>query len=79
MQIIDNKSLLLRLREPNRVTSVIPSSHKVSDNEVMVKWGLEQVQTLNKLNINVPSPIQHSINGLESINLLNTRYPPRPF
>jgi SNF2 family DNA or RNA helicase len=58
MQIIDNKSLLLKLREPNKVTSVIPSSRKISDHEVMVKWGLEQVQTLNKLNINVPSPIQ---------------------
>ena len=58
MQIIDNKSLLLKLREPNKVTSAIPKSRKVSDHEVMVKWGLEQVQTLNKLNINVPSPIQ---------------------
>lgn len=59
MQIIDNKALLLRVREPNRITTVIPKSRLLDSGEVLVKWGMEEAQVLKNLNIkNVPSPIE---------------------
>ena len=58
MQIIDNKALLLTLRNPKRVTEVIPNSKELPNNRVVVKWGLEEAQVLKNLQIkNVPSPI----------------------
>lgn len=58
MQIIDDKALLLRVREPNRITTVIPKSKVLDSGEVLVKWGLEEAQVLKNLRIkNVPSPI----------------------
>jgi len=57
MRIVDDKALLLRLRNPNRVTETIPKSKTVQDHEVLVKWGIDEVHTLKKLNIDVPSPI----------------------
>ena len=57
MQIIDGKALLLKLRNPNRVTSVIPKSKVVEANGVLVNWGIDEALTLSKLNITVPSPI----------------------
>ena len=59
MQIIENKALLLRVREPQRITTVIPRSKQVGENEVLVKWGLEEAQVLRNLRLkNVPSPIE---------------------
>lgn len=59
MEIIDNKALLLTLRNPQRVTTVIPKSKVLSDGQqVVVKWGLDEAQVLRNLKIkNVPSPI----------------------
>ena len=58
MEIIDNKALLLSLRNPQRITTVIPSSKQVGENEVLVKWGVDEVQVLKNLKIrDVPSPI----------------------
>ena len=58
MQIIDNKALLLTLRNPKRVTSVIPKSKELPNNQVLVKWDLDEAQVLKNLQIkNVPSPI----------------------
>ena len=57
MQIIDNKALLLKLRNPSQVTTVIPKSKDLGNNKVLVSWGLEETQVLRNLNINVPSPI----------------------
>jgi SNF2 family DNA or RNA helicase len=58
MQIIDNKALLLKVREPGRITTVIPKAKQVGDHEVLVKWGLEEAQVLKNMRIkNVPSPI----------------------
>tara|TARA_R110000765_G_scaffold5656_2_gene17809 strand:- start:174 stop:1709 length:1536 start_codon:yes stop_codon:yes gene_type:complete len=57
MKIIDGKALLLKLRNPNRVTAVIPKSKAVRENEVLVNWGIDEARTLKKLNIDVPSPI----------------------
>lgn len=58
MQVIDNRGLLLRTRNPQRITTVIPKAKQVGEHEVLVKWGLEEAQVLKNLNIkNVPSPI----------------------
>lgn len=58
MQIIDNKALLLKVRNPERITTVIPKSKVLDTGEVLVKWGLEEAQVLKNLRIkNVPSPI----------------------
>ncbi len=59
MQIIDNKALLLKIKEPQRITTVIPKSKILDSGEVLVKWGLEEAQVLKNLRIkNVPSPIE---------------------
>ena len=58
VKIVDNKALLLRLRHPNKVTTVIPNSRQVAPNEVAVKWGIDEAHTLKAMNINVPSPIE---------------------
>lgn len=58
MKIIDNKALLLKVRNPERITTVIPKSKILDTGEVLVKWGLEEAQVLKNLRIkNVPSPI----------------------
>ena len=58
MQIIDNKVLLLNLRNPNKVTTLIPKSKIVGANQVAVKWGLDEARVLKNLQIkNIPSPI----------------------
>jgi len=59
MQIIEDKGLLLRLKNPERVTAVIPKSKLLDDGSLLVKWGLEEAQVLKNLRIkNVPSPIE---------------------
>jgi SNF2 family DNA or RNA helicase len=61
MQIIDNKALHLRVRDPKVITDVIPCSKQVGRHDVLVKWGLEESQVLKNLKIkNVPSPILRS-------------------
>ena len=58
MQIIDNKVLLLNLRNPNKVTTLIPKSKIVGENQVAVSWGLDEARVLKNLQIkNIPSPI----------------------
>jgi hypothetical protein len=58
MKVIDNRALLLRLRNPQRVTTIIPKSKQLAENEVLVKWGIDETQVLRNLNIKVPSPIE---------------------
>jgi SNF2 family DNA or RNA helicase len=58
MKVIDNRALLLTVKNPARITAVIPSSREFPNNRVLVKWGLDEAQVLKNLNIkNVPSPI----------------------
>ena len=58
MQIIDNRGLLLRLRNPAKITMAIPTSKAVGENEVLVKWGVDEARVLRNLNVkDVPSPI----------------------
>lgn len=58
MQIIENKALLLKVRNPGKITTVIPKSKDLGDGRVLVHWNLEESQVLKNLQIkNVPSPI----------------------
>ena len=58
MQVIENKALLLTLRNPQRVTTIIPKSKHLGDGKVLVNWGLDECQVLKNLKIgNIPSPI----------------------
>lgn len=58
MEIIQNRALMLKLRDPAKVTSIIPKSKEVEQNKVLVHWGLEEAQVLKNLKIkNIPSPI----------------------
>jgi len=59
MKIVDGKALLLKLRNPNRVTSVIiPNSKQVDTNEVLVKWDIDAAHKLRNLGVQAPSPIE---------------------
>ena len=58
MRIVKDKAVLLRLRNPKKVTEVIPKSKELVDNKVLVNWGLDEVHVLKNLNIDVPSPIE---------------------
>ena len=63
MQIVNNDTLVVRTKNPLRITETIKHSKVLQTNgdvsEVSVKWGLEEAQVLRKLNIrNVPSPIE---------------------
>ena len=44
MQIIENKALLLKVKEPGRITTVIPRSKELANGTVLVKWGLEEAK-----------------------------------
>lgn len=58
MEIIDNKALLLKVRNPQQITTVIPKSKELPGNQVVVHWGLDEAQVLRNLRVkNVPSPI----------------------
>jgi SNF2 family DNA or RNA helicase len=57
MQVIDDKALLLKVRNPKQITAVIPKSKELPMNKVLVKWGLDEVLSLRSLNIRAPSPI----------------------
>ena len=63
MQIVNNDTLVVRTRNPSRITETIKHSKVLQTNgdvaEVAVKWGIEEAQVLRKLSIkNVPSPIE---------------------
>ena len=58
MRIVDNRALQLKVRNPDVITTAIPRSKRLNDNEVLVKWGVDECRVLKNLNIkNVPSPI----------------------
>lgn len=58
MKVVEGKALLMRLRNPRRVTDVIPKSKELSGNRVVVNWGVDETHVLKNLNINAPSPIE---------------------
>ena len=56
------KALLLRLREPSKVTTVIPKSKVVTykgKEFVAVKHGVDEVKVLRNLGFNPPDPIKY--------------------
>ncbi len=62
MEIVQNRALLLKVRDPNRITAVIPKSkilhHDGEVAQVLVNWDLEEATVLKNLRIKgVPSPI----------------------
>lgn len=57
VQIIDDKALLVKVRDPQRITAAIRNSKQVNEHEVLVKWGLDEAQVLSKILSKVPSPI----------------------
>ena len=65
MDIVENKALLLRLRNPALVLDQVPKSklYKKSNSkgisEVLVYWGIKESQQLTEIGVqNVPSPIK---------------------
>jgi superfamily II DNA or RNA helicase len=58
MQIIEDKALLLRLKNPAPVLAAIPDSRQLDAHTVAVKWDLPQAQALRRLNLSAPSPIE---------------------
>lgn len=71
LEIIENKALLLKVRDAERITSVIPKSRVLMAHddhyEVLVHWGLDEAQVLKNLKIkDAPSPIlgQYEWHGL---------------
>ena len=58
MRIINEKGLLLKLRNPDIVLDNINKSKLIEDEQVIVRWGLEESLKLRELNfIDTPSPI----------------------
>ena len=58
MRVVDNRGLLLKVRNPNKITTAIPNSKHLGRNNVLVKWGVDESRVLQNLNVrNVPSPI----------------------
>jgi superfamily II DNA or RNA helicase len=62
MQIIDNKALLLRVKRPEHILSSLDNARLVGDNDVLVKWDLEQAKRLRGMGYKVPSPIEGRYN-----------------
>lgn len=67
MEIVDGRAIKLLLKNPTRVTAVIPKSAVVNESngvhEVLVHWGLEEVQVLKNLGFkDIPSPITAKYN-----------------
>ena len=57
MKLVDGKALLLKLRNPSRVTKTVPNSVQVNNNEVKVNHGVDEAHALQRLGIKAPSPI----------------------
>jgi SNF2 family DNA or RNA helicase len=62
MQIIGDKALHLRVKNPARITASIRKSKQLGPHEVAVHWGLEEASTLRQLGISAPSPIEGRYN-----------------
>lgn len=60
MEIINNKAIRLRVKDPQRITALIPKSKVLDDGHtVLVHWGDDEVKVLTNLGFkNVPSLIE---------------------
>lgn len=57
MKILASNEVALRVREPSRITMLIPHAQVYSDNVVVVPHALEETKILRNLGVPVPSPI----------------------
>ena len=58
MRVVDNRGLLLRVRDHQKIITAIPNSRSLGDHNVLVKWGVDESRVLRNLNVrDVPSPI----------------------
>lgn len=63
MEIVNNRHLHLRVRDPQRITTAIPSSRQMEPNLVLVDWDLSNAKRLVNLGIkHTPSPISRDYN-----------------
>lgn len=58
MKIIDNKALVLRLKNPAPVLAAAPNARSIDANTVAVKWDIPNVHALRDLGFEPPSPIE---------------------
>ena len=49
MEILRDKAIMLRVRNPKQITTAIPNSKELPMNKVVVKWGLDEVLSLRSL------------------------------
>jgi len=61
VDIIDNRALLVRTRNPQRITDAIVNSEVIGEedgvHQVLIKWDMQEASVLSKLIKNVPSPM----------------------
>jgi len=63
MEIINNRDLHLRVRDPQRIKTAIPGSRQMEPNLVLVKWDLENAKRLTNLGVkHTPSPMSRDYN-----------------
>lgn len=55
----EKKAVVFKLKEPSKITAVIPTAKLLSPNVVAVPHKLDETRVLRNLGFNVPSPIQH--------------------
>lgn len=59
MRIYNERALLLKVRNPQMISTLIPKSKLLPSGEIAVNWGIEEAQVLKNIGIkNVPSPIR---------------------
>ena len=58
MKIIDDKALVLRLKNPAPVLAAAPDARSVDANTVAVKWDIPNAHALRDLGFEPPSPIE---------------------
>jgi SNF2 family DNA or RNA helicase len=58
MQIVKDKALVLRLKNPARVLETIPNVRSIDATTVAVKWDIDNVHALRDLGFKAPSPIE---------------------
>jgi SNF2 family DNA or RNA helicase len=54
----EKKALLFKLREPSRITTVIPTSKLIQSNVVAVPWRPDETRVLRNLGFQVPAPMK---------------------
>lgn len=57
MEIVENRAITLKLKNPARVLDHVHNSGAIGEHEVAVKWGIPEAMVLRNMGIKVPSPI----------------------